>query len=123
MNMTEISADIGTLLGKGAGFTGKLAFQGTVRIEGTFEGEILSDDTLVVAKGGEIRGTVRVGHLIVTGGLVEADVVAIHSVEILPGGIVTGRVTTPSLQIEKGALFQGQSNMPLESGHAGNETP
>lgn len=109
--MTDSDLDVGSLLGKGATFCGKLTFLGTVRIEGTFEGEVESDDTLVVAPGGLIKGTINVGSLVVTGGVVEADVVAKTSVEILPEGKLVGDVATPSLQIEKGAIFLGVSRM------------
>ena len=113
--MSEEIVDTGSLLGKGAVFHGKLTFLGTVRIEGSFEGEIRSDDTLVVAAGGEVRGSVQVGHLIITGGRVDAEVVATQSVELLPDGELNGQVTTPSFQIEKGAIFHGQSIMPRET--------
>jgi len=110
--MSEERDDLGSLLGRGSEFSGKLSFLGTVRIEGKFEGEIRSDDTLVVAGGGEVRGKLDVGTLIVTGGLVEAEVNARDCVELHPPGRLTGQVNTPSFQIERGALFQGQCVMP-----------
>ena len=110
--MSDDRNDTGSLLGRDSEFNGKLSFFGTVRIEGKFDGEILSDDTLVVAAGGEVRGRLDVGTLIVTGGLVEAEVNARTCVELHPPGRLTGQVNTPSLQIERGALFQGQCVMP-----------
>lgn len=112
--MSDERDDTGSLLGRGSEFSGKLSFFGTVRIEGKFDGEILSDDTLVVAAGGEVRGKLDVGTLIVTGGLVEAEVNAHNCVELHPPGRLTGEVKTPSFQIERGALFQGQCVMPEE---------
>ncbi|MBN2340954.1 MAG: polymer-forming cytoskeletal protein [Deltaproteobacteria bacterium] len=109
--MADKEFEVGSLLGKGATFTGKLTFFGTVRIEGCFEGEVVSDDTLVIAPGGEVRGKIQVGHLVVTGGVVDAEVIARESVEILPDGKLVGEVTTPSFQIEKGAVFMGTSKM------------
>lgn len=109
--------DTGSLLGQGSAFNGKLTFMGTVRIEGRMDGEIVSDDTLVVADGGEVRGIINVGTLIVTGGLVEATVNAKQAVEIHPGGKVVGEVTSPVFQIERGAFFQGQSRMPEDMTH------
>ena len=103
--------DMGSLLGQGSAFTGKLTFLGTVRIEGRMEGEILSDDTLVVADGGEVRGHIDVGTLIITGGLVDATVRAKDAVEIHPGGHLKGEVMSPVFQIERGAIFEGQSHM------------
>ncbi|MDD5308223.1 MAG: polymer-forming cytoskeletal protein [Deltaproteobacteria bacterium] len=112
--MPDDKDEMGSLLGKGSEFKGKLTFLGTVRIEGRFEGDVLSDDTMVVAEGGEVKGTLDVGALIVTGGLVEGTIRAARSVEIHPPGRVVGDVKTPSLLIEKGAVFQGTSAMPDE---------
>ena len=109
--MNETAIEVGSLLGKGASFFGKLTFFGTVRIEGEFEGEIFSDDTLVIAPGGVVRGKVNVGNLVVTGGTVEGEIVARESVEVMPEGKLVGEVTTPSFQIEKGAVFLGTSKM------------
>lgn len=112
--MVDIKRESGSLLGDGSFFSGKLTFKGTVRIEGRIEGEILSDDTLVVADGGEVRGIINVGTLIVTGGLVDATVFAKDAVEIHPGGTLHGEVTAPVFQMERGAIFRGQSRMPEE---------
>jgi len=113
--MAESTPDIGSLLGDGSEFAGKLTFLGTVRIEGRFEGEILSEGTLVVA-GGEVRGKVDVDALVITGGLVDAEVTARSSVELHPPGRLNGTVKTPSLQMEKGAIFRGRCLMPEDPG-------
>ncbi|MCP4679278.1 MAG: polymer-forming cytoskeletal protein [Deltaproteobacteria bacterium] len=110
--MTDDQQDTSSLLGKGSNFNGKLTFFGTVRIEGIIEGDILSDDTLVVAPGGEVRGNIDVGTLIITGGLVKANVTAKKAVEIHPEGRLIGEVTSPVLQIERGAVFRGNCTMP-----------
>ena len=112
--MADEKRDTGSLLGKGSKFEGKLTFIGTVRIEGVMDGEILSDDTLVVAPGGVVRGTVNVGTLIVTGGVVEAQVNAKNAVELHPEGRLKGEVVSPVFQVERGAVFQGNCTMPDE---------
>jgi cytoskeletal protein CcmA (bactofilin family) len=107
--------DSSSLLGNGSEFNGKLTFFGTVRIEGKFDGQVVSKDTLVVAPGAKVSGTIDVGTLIVTGGLVEATVLAREAVEIHPGGRLIGEVTAPVFQIERGAFFEGNSKMPENS--------
>ncbi len=110
--MTDEKVNTGSLLGQKSEFAGKLTFMGTVRIEGRFEGEIFSDETLVVGTGAEIHGTINVDTLIVTGGVVEAKINAKTCVELYPPGQINGEVITPSFQIEKGAVFRGQCVMP-----------
>ena len=51
---TEITA----LLGRGTQFEGKLHFEGRVRIDGVFKGEIQSDDTLVIGEGAEVHAEI-----------------------------------------------------------------
>jgi len=112
MTDRDMAEDGGSLLGPDSEFEGKLAFLGTVRVEGRFQGEVRSDGTLVVAAGGDVRGEIDVGTLIVAGGAVRADVTARKVVELHPGGRLAGTVTTPELQIEKGAVFDGTCRMP-----------
>lgn len=119
--MTEQNKELGSLLGEGSEFNGKLSFFGTVRIEGKLEGEILSDDTLVVGEGGRVKGEISVGTLILTGGVVEGTVKARKTVEIHPPGRLCGEVETPSLVIEKGAVFQGSCDMPSPTSTDSNE--
>ncbi len=42
--------DITTILGRGSAFEGKLTFEGTVRIDGRFKGEIVTEGTLIVGE-------------------------------------------------------------------------
>ncbi|MBL9110065.1 MAG: polymer-forming cytoskeletal protein, partial [Myxococcales bacterium] len=53
-------SEITALLGRGTHFDGKLRFDGVVRIDGSFTGEIRSEDTLIVGEGAEIRANVTV---------------------------------------------------------------
>ena len=113
--MNNSVEEIGSLLGEGASFKGKLTFLGTVRIEGDFEGEIFADATLVVAKGGNVKGKISVRNLVITGGIVDGTVEAKESVELLKDGQLFGEVITPAFEIEKGAVFKGVSNMVSDS--------
>jgi len=110
--MIESQAETGSLIGEDSEFAGKLTFLGTVRIEGRFDGEVFAEGTLVVAGNGRVRGKIEVGSLIVSGGIVEAEVVAHHSVELSPPGQLVGDVKTPTFHIERGAVFRGRSLMP-----------
>lgn len=100
------------LLGEGAEFEGKLIFEGRVRIDGKFRGEISSDGTLVVGDRAEVEATVSVGMLVVLGGLVRGEVRAHQSVELHTPARVFGNITTPQLMIDRGVVFEGQSRVP-----------
>jgi cytoskeletal protein CcmA (bactofilin family) len=106
----EIVGEINTLLGKGSEFEGKHTFEGTVRVDGKISGEIFSDDVLVVGEGAEVHAEVDIGEIIVQG-LIVGNIRAKRSVEIHAPGKVKGDITTPSLQIDKGVIFEGKCFM------------
>jgi len=102
--------EITTLLGRGAAFEGKLTFEGTVRVDGKFKGEVFSDDVLVVGEGAYVEAEIDVGEIIVQGTVV-GNIKAKRSIEIHAPGRVKGDIHTPSLQIDKGVVFEGRSFM------------
>ena len=108
--------EINALLGRGTDFTGKLTFEGRVRIDGRFQGEIFSDDVLIIGEGGEVRAEIEVGTLIVRGGAVWGNVRASQLIEIWAPGKVYGNLAAPQLFIDKGVIFEGQCKMTTPDG-------
>jgi cytoskeletal protein CcmA (bactofilin family) len=102
--------EITTLLGRGAAFEGKLTFDGTVRIDGRFKGEVFSDDVLVIGEGAHVEAEIDIGEVIVQGTVV-GNIKAKRSIEVHAPGRVKGDLHTPSLQIDKGVIFEGRSFM------------
>lgn len=107
---TEITA----LLGRGTRFEGKLYFEGRVRIDGAFKGEIKSEDTLVIGDGAEIHAEIDVATVIIRGGAVHGNVRASESIEIHAPGKLIGNIHSPSVFIERGVEFQGSCRMDVE---------
>jgi cytoskeletal protein CcmA (bactofilin family) len=104
------AGEITTLLGRGASFEGKLTFEGTVRIDGRFKGEVFSEDILVIGDGAHVEATIDVGEVIIQGTVV-GNISAKRSIEIHAPGKVKGDLHTPTLQIDKGVIFEGRSFM------------
>lgn len=102
--------DLNALLGKGSEFEGKLAFEGKVRIDGTFTGEISTNDLLQVGEGAKVQAEITCGTVIVEGEVV-GNIKAAQAVELRRPAKVHGDITTPSLVVEKGVLFEGKSHM------------
>lgn len=103
--------EITALLGRGTRFEGKLHFEGCVRIEGSFSGEVLSDDTLVVGEGAVVDGEILAGTVIIRGGSVRADVRATRTIELHAPATVSGNLRAPEVYIDKGARFSGTCTM------------
>lgn len=99
-----------TVLGPESSFDGKLTFQGAVRIDGHFSGEIMTDDVLVVGNGAKVKAEVHVGSLVLNGEI-EGNVFAKQAVEIHAPGLLRGNLTTPALTIDRGVIFEGTCHM------------
>lgn len=106
-------SDLGSIkafLGTGTEFEGLLAFDGTVRIDGIFKGEVDSEDCLIIGEGAVVEAEVRVGRLVVMGKLI-GNVKSTIKVEISSTGHIIGDIVTPVIMIEEGANLEGNISM------------
>jgi cytoskeletal protein CcmA (bactofilin family) len=94
----------------GCEFEGKLCFQGTVRIGGTFRGEIFTPDTLIIGEGARVDAQIEAGIIIISGE-VNGSLRAKHRVEIHRPAVFRGDILTPSLSVDEGVIFEGSSKM------------
>jgi len=105
------------VLGRGVRLEGKLTFAGTVRIDATFVGSIVTNDVLVVGETARIDANITCGTIVVHGE-VNGNIKAKAAVEIHHTGKVRGDLETPSLVVDRGALFHGASKMDPGSAKA-----
>lgn len=110
---TTEQSEISAFLGKGTAFKGVLSFEGTIRVDGKVEGEVISKDTLIAGDGAFLQGEITVGTIICSGKIV-GNVNASQKVHIIAPGIVQGNIKTPKLIIEEGVTFDGKSEMAVE---------
>ena len=102
--------DISGFIGKGMKVEGTLSFEKTVRIEGSFKGEINSTGTLVVGEGAFVEADIKVDTAIITGevkGVLEAK----SRVELQAPAKLFGELRTPNLIIGEGTVFDGNCVM------------
>ncbi len=102
--------DVQAYLGKGSRVSGKLNFEGTVRVDGQVEGEISAQDTLIVGERAVVTAQIN-GTTIVIRGKVTGDINARKRVEIRSPGRLFGNIVTPSLVIHDGVIFEGHCSM------------
>jgi len=110
---TPEQAEITAFLGKGTAFKGVLSFEGTIRVDGRIEGEVVSKDTLIAGDGAFIQGEITVGTLISSGKIV-GNITASQKVHVLSPGHIQGNIKTPKLIIEEGVTFDGKCEMAGE---------
>jgi cytoskeletal protein CcmA (bactofilin family) len=105
-----VAGEVNAYLGKGSRVTGKLNFEGTVRVDGQVEGEINAQDTLIVGEPAIVNAQIT-GNSVIIKGRVTGDITARKRVEIRAPGKLFGNVTTPSLIIQEGVIFEGHCSM------------
>jgi cytoskeletal protein CcmA (bactofilin family) len=101
---------LNALLGRGSQFDGKLTFEGTVRIDGTFTGEITTNDMLIIGEGAKVTADITCGSVVVNGE-VNGNIKASEMVELHKPARMKGDVATPSFMVEKGVMFDGAAKM------------
>lgn len=101
------------LLDRGCSFRGKLTFDGSVQINGDFEGEIFSDGTLIVGPEARVNAKISVSTLVVYG-QVQGEIDAKTRIEMHTPAKVRANLSTPRLSMEEGVLFLGQCHMEPE---------
>ena len=98
-------------LDEGSEIEGKYTFTGTVLLNGTFQGEIASPDTLIIGERGVVNAIVRAGTLVVNGELV-GNVHASERVELTGKARVFGDLESPVVVLDEGVMFEGHCRMP-----------
>lgn len=111
INKNNPPRNVSAILDQGATFEGKLTFEGLVQIGGVFKGEIFTKDTLVIGPGSQVVAEIEAETIIISGH-VEGNLFARKRVIMNPPAVFKGTVTTPSLKIEEGVVFEGASHMP-----------
>ncbi len=95
-----------TVIAKGTTIIGGISTDGTVIIDGKFEGVILEADEISIGQTGEVVGDVKSNNIIVSGlfdGKIDCNVI-----QILSTGRVIGDISYHDLVIEEDAKFEGK---------------
>jgi len=102
--------EVQAVLGKGAEFIGKLIFDGAVRIDGDFQGEIYGQGSLEIGEGALVKANIVVKTIYI-GGDVQGSIEVKEKININSTGKFNGDVRAPVFVMEAGALFDGRSYM------------
>ncbi len=95
-----------TVIGADTRIKGEMAFDGTARILGSFEGSITAKGELQIAEGATCRAAVDAAKVMVDGA-VEGNVTARERVELTAKARVKGDLVAARLVVAEGATFVG----------------
>ncbi|MDQ3276900.1 MAG: polymer-forming cytoskeletal protein [Bacteroidota bacterium] len=99
-----------TLISAGTTVQGDLKSEADLRIDGTIHGNITSGAKVVIGPTGYVEGNIEGVQADISGRLA-GNVVAKEMVQLRTKCQVQGNITAGSLQIDAGAIFNGQSQM------------
>lgn len=102
-----------SLVGTNSHFKGDIKSRGTLRVDGSVEGNVEAD-WLILGEKAHLKGDVTARGIIV-GGKIEGVLTAKEILEIKSKGRVIGEITTPKLLVSEGGMLEGRSSMNRES--------
>ncbi|MEI7792917.1 MAG: polymer-forming cytoskeletal protein [Candidatus Berkelbacteria bacterium] len=106
--------NVDTIIGINVTIKGNLYNKGSIQVNGSVEGEVKSDENLIIGETAQIKGPV-IARVIEISGEVKGLVEATDKLEIHPTGRIYGDINAKSLIIKEGATFVGKSIMPGEA--------
>lgn len=106
----ETGGGIDAFLGQNTSFNGTLVFDGIVRLDGNFEGNVKSNDTLVIAETGNVKADIEAGVVKVSGTF-DGTISAKNKVELYKPANITGIIRAPIIKMEEGVIFNGTTEM------------
>ena len=90
---------------------GELDFKDMLRVNGYIAGKVTSQNgTLIVDPSARVDADIEVGVALISG-IVNGDVIAHERVDLGPEAIINGNISTRSLTMKPGAVFQGDCRM------------
>lgn len=99
-----------TIISYGVKVEGKVSSNGSIRLDGTIQGDIICQGNVTIGESGEVFGKVN-GQSITIGGKVEGMINAKEKLMLESKADLKGDIFTKILVVEAGARFDGKSNM------------
>lgn len=98
---------INSIIGEGSAFEGKFYIAGSLQIDGKFEGEIKTEDHLVIGPTGKVKTNISARRVTVGGTLI-GNIDASDEVYLLETGRVLGNIQAPKIQLSDGVVTKGE---------------
>ena len=112
-----------TIIGQGAKLEGTVVSAGSLRIDGQIKGQVNADGDVMLAPQSQVEADIRAQNVSIAGRF-KGSIVVKGRAELARGGRVDGNITSKTLVVEEGAIFQGQSIMDQQTqGAQGTPAP
>ena len=97
-------------LASGARFDGTLVVEDSIRLEGSFTGQIQTAGTLQITSGADVRAEIQASYVVIAGSF-EGQIDSNERIDLLPPGRIRADLRTRRLVVEDGAQFDGKIEM------------
>lgn len=108
--MKKQEVQITTIIGSGSECNGAFNAEGSIRVDGTIQGNVTVSGTLIVGVAGYINGDVN-ANVVIVGGEINGNVNAPEKTELTSTARMIGDIVTNTIVIDERAIFQGNCNM------------
>jgi cytoskeletal protein CcmA (bactofilin family) len=108
MALVKSSQEItNSTIGPNSYFTGRFFINGSLKIDGKFEGRALQADQLYIGTTGKVKTSVAANSVFVEGVII-GNIAAKSRVMLLPTAKIFGDIKTPELIIQNGVILEGR---------------
>jgi len=111
--MAEQGAEV-TIIGAGAKLEGTVVSAGSLRVDGQVKGQINADGDVMLAPQSQVDADIKAQNVSVAGRF-KGSIQVKGRAELNRGGRVEGTITSKTLVVEEGGIFQGQSIMEQQA--------
>ncbi|MCG9875517.1 MAG: polymer-forming cytoskeletal protein [Leptospiraceae bacterium] len=116
-NQTEVT---NSTIGENSYFSGKFFINGSLKIDGKFEGKSLQADQLYIGVTGKVKTNITATNVIVEG-IVAGNITARNRVMLLPTSKILGDIKTPELIIQNGVILEGRCMISNDLKHSAKD--
>ena len=100
------NAESNSIIGEGSYFKGEFTLNGTLRIDGCYEGDKLEVDKVFVGPTGKVKSNIKTISAVIEG-IIIGNIEAKNRVMLMPTSRVLGEIRTPELIIQNGVILEG----------------
>jgi cytoskeletal protein CcmA (bactofilin family) len=110
---TKNGQEMNSVIGEGSIFEGKFYISGSLQIDGRFEGDIRTEEYVVVGETGKVKTDI-VARRVVVAGTVIGNIEADEEVNLLNTGRVLGNIRAPKVNVEDGVIVEGEISISAD---------
>ena len=121
MALVKTASDVtNSMIGENSYFSGRFFINGSLKIDGKFEGKSLQADQLYIGATGRVKTNITATSIIVEG-IIIGNIVARNRVMLLPTARILGDISTPELIIQNGVILEGRCMISNDLKHSAKQ--